>query len=310
MDYSPLGFSVYGTSRQEYWSGLPFSSPGDLPNPEIKPASPAWQADSLPLSPLPQTEHNLGGYWRQVWGPHQVKFNLLSPCLFSQRSWPRCSPALPGPWYCPRGNSPACCTCGAAEIWAPSSPRGGPRPRGGPGEPRPRGHTASSASSERLSCEAAGPGLLRSRKTGGLWKAGSLLWGRVPCLFPDWELGCPSGFSSERGGHSGEHLFLLLGSRVLLSAGCRPLTDEWQVLPAHLSFGYTEWETEWSPKLLCLGPPGCGQKWLRIRCLAVPLMILFCTELLPSLEGQMCWLLCICCQVRVELGQKQGDGPR
>ena len=43
---------------------------------------------------------------------------------------------------------------------------------------------------------------------------------------------------------------------------------------------------------------------------AVPLTILFCTELLPSLEGQMCWLLCICCQLRVELAQKQGDGPQ
>ena len=35
-------------SRQEYWSGLPFSSPGDLPNPGIEPGSPAFQAFSLP----------------------------------------------------------------------------------------------------------------------------------------------------------------------------------------------------------------------------------------------------------------------
>ena len=35
---------------QEYWSGLPFPSPGDLPDPEIKPLFPAWQVDSLPLS--------------------------------------------------------------------------------------------------------------------------------------------------------------------------------------------------------------------------------------------------------------------
>ena len=35
-------------SRQEYWSGLPFPSAGNLPNPEIKPRSPALQADSLP----------------------------------------------------------------------------------------------------------------------------------------------------------------------------------------------------------------------------------------------------------------------
>ena len=37
-----------GLSRQEYWSGLPFPSPGDLPDPGIKPGSLALQADSLP----------------------------------------------------------------------------------------------------------------------------------------------------------------------------------------------------------------------------------------------------------------------
>ena len=36
-----------GFSRQEYWSGLQFPSAGDLPNPVIKPGSPALQADSL-----------------------------------------------------------------------------------------------------------------------------------------------------------------------------------------------------------------------------------------------------------------------
>ena len=37
-----------GFSRQEYWSGLPYPSPGDLPKPGIKPGSPALPADSLP----------------------------------------------------------------------------------------------------------------------------------------------------------------------------------------------------------------------------------------------------------------------
>ena len=37
-----------GFSRQEYWSGLPFPSPGGLPDPGIEPRSPALQADSLP----------------------------------------------------------------------------------------------------------------------------------------------------------------------------------------------------------------------------------------------------------------------
>ena len=35
-------------SRQEYWSGLPFPSPGDLPDPGTEPGSPALQADALP----------------------------------------------------------------------------------------------------------------------------------------------------------------------------------------------------------------------------------------------------------------------
>ena len=40
-----------GFSRREYWSGLPFLSPGDLPNPGIEPRSPTLQADSLPSEP-------------------------------------------------------------------------------------------------------------------------------------------------------------------------------------------------------------------------------------------------------------------
>ena len=38
-------------SRQEYWSGLSFSSPGDLPDPGIEPRSPTLQADALPSEP-------------------------------------------------------------------------------------------------------------------------------------------------------------------------------------------------------------------------------------------------------------------
>ena len=40
MDCRPPGSSVHGISRQEYWSGLPFPPPGDLPDPGIKPKSP------------------------------------------------------------------------------------------------------------------------------------------------------------------------------------------------------------------------------------------------------------------------------
>ena len=47
--WDPMNYIAYqaplsmGFPRQEYWSGLSFPSPGDLPNPEIKPGSPAWQ---------------------------------------------------------------------------------------------------------------------------------------------------------------------------------------------------------------------------------------------------------------------------
>ena len=40
-----------GFSKQECWSGLPFPSPGDLPDPGIEPRSPALQADTLPSEP-------------------------------------------------------------------------------------------------------------------------------------------------------------------------------------------------------------------------------------------------------------------
>ena len=40
-----------GFSRQNYWSGLPFPSPGDLPNPRIELRSPALQADALTSEP-------------------------------------------------------------------------------------------------------------------------------------------------------------------------------------------------------------------------------------------------------------------
>ena len=48
-----------GFSRQEYWSGLPFLSPGDLPDPGIKPGFPTLQADALPSEPLgkPNSSH-------------------------------------------------------------------------------------------------------------------------------------------------------------------------------------------------------------------------------------------------------------
>ena len=56
-----------GLPRQEYWSGLPFSSPRDLCNPGIEPMSPALQADSFLLS------HQGKLYFSWVHGNSRVK---------------------------------------------------------------------------------------------------------------------------------------------------------------------------------------------------------------------------------------------
>ena len=50
-----------GFSRQEYWSGLPFPSPGDLPDPGMEPGSPALEADALTSEP-----HVQGTSWQML----------------------------------------------------------------------------------------------------------------------------------------------------------------------------------------------------------------------------------------------------
>ena len=70
-----------GFPRQEYWSGLPFPSPVDCPDPGITRASPAWQADSLPESHL--------GSWRRQWHPTPV---LLPGKSHGWKSLVGCSP--------------------------------------------------------------------------------------------------------------------------------------------------------------------------------------------------------------------------
>ena len=61
LNCSPPDCWVHGISHQEYWSGLPFPPPGDLPNSGIEHPSPALQVDSLPTKPLgkPQGEVTL-----------------------------------------------------------------------------------------------------------------------------------------------------------------------------------------------------------------------------------------------------------
>ena len=58
-----------GFPRQEYWRGLPFTTPGDLSDPGIELASPALHVDSLPLSQLSYPQFAL-----------EDRFSLLCPC--------------------------------------------------------------------------------------------------------------------------------------------------------------------------------------------------------------------------------------
>ena len=51
MDCSPPGSFLHGILQERYWSGLPFPSPGDLPDPGIEPGYPAFQADALTSEP-------------------------------------------------------------------------------------------------------------------------------------------------------------------------------------------------------------------------------------------------------------------
>ena len=70
-----------GFSRQEYWSGLPFPSPGDLPNPGMPLRPPALQADSLP-SELPF------GWWIWGWNTTEVMCSSQGILSHSWWSWP------------------------------------------------------------------------------------------------------------------------------------------------------------------------------------------------------------------------------
>ena len=51
MDHTPPGSSVHGILQAKNWSGLPFPSPGDPPDPGIELRFPALQVDSLPSEP-------------------------------------------------------------------------------------------------------------------------------------------------------------------------------------------------------------------------------------------------------------------
>ena len=74
--------------RQEYWSGLPFPSPGNLPDPGIEPRSPALQADYLPAEPQGKPKNTGVGsqsLLQRSWPRNQTRISCIARRLFT--SW-------------------------------------------------------------------------------------------------------------------------------------------------------------------------------------------------------------------------------
>ena len=82
-------------SRQEYWRGLPFPSPGDLPNPGIKPESPTLQVDALLSEPVPSgTSHKELAY--QFRRQERHRFSSWVGKIPWGRAWQPIPVLLPG----------------------------------------------------------------------------------------------------------------------------------------------------------------------------------------------------------------------
>ena len=97
MDYSPPGSSAMEFSRWEYWNGLPFPFPGDLPDPGIEPRPPALQADSL-LSEPP-------GIRCELWKKMSLCLSRVLVCtlkegtLVMSETWFSCHTWKRGSWH-------------------------------------------------------------------------------------------------------------------------------------------------------------------------------------------------------------------
>ena len=96
------------SSRQEHWSGLPYSSPGGLPDSGIEPRSPTLQADSLPAEPAK------GDKRRRLFHVHKLR-----PALGSQDGVRYCLALLAGGWLLggKQGLLPAPSRCWAPAHW-------------------------------------------------------------------------------------------------------------------------------------------------------------------------------------------------
>ena len=72
--------------RQEYWNGLPFPSPGDLPNSGVEPGSPALQTDTLPSEPpgKPYTAKETKNKQKAIYGMRVIFANNVTDRLISK----------------------------------------------------------------------------------------------------------------------------------------------------------------------------------------------------------------------------------
>ena len=85
-----------GFSRQEYWSGLPFLSPGDLPDPGIESSSPALQVDELPFEPpcfQIKEDSSQGFFWSSIKG-NKITVLVYSYSLMNVRTYSLCTHVL------------------------------------------------------------------------------------------------------------------------------------------------------------------------------------------------------------------------
>ena len=76
-----------GFSRQEYWSGLPFPFPEDLPNPGIEPGSPALQVDSLPTWAIRKVKVKSLSHVRLFVTPWTVAYHTPPSMGFSRQEY-------------------------------------------------------------------------------------------------------------------------------------------------------------------------------------------------------------------------------
>ena len=83
-----------GFSRQEYWSGLPFPSPGDLPDPGIKPMSPALEADALTSEPPRKPNSDKWIYFFSLTNIYRIL--IICPALFKAKMINMCFLSLSG----------------------------------------------------------------------------------------------------------------------------------------------------------------------------------------------------------------------